>query len=257
MDDRRMGDNGRQKLGIGDLFEVGDLMMLIETLDFASARSLFSGSEDRKSVAARFQFLAGKLAEMSPLPKGKRNMGYDWFEVMKAAGACRHYLAYLVTEDDGYGGPTYHLEVVCDDVVRRVVTEGSKDEILSSIEKVMECLRDQAPIDAEPLVMLASLVEMERKITVRRKESIQWHNEGRLDEATAAIRERLKDVSSFVHVVEATNSWAVDTMLEARFAVPLSACDRVIGYIDEMNAPAKQEYEKRYSKREFSVTRSP
>jgi hypothetical protein len=257
MSGKRPGDNGGNQLNIGDLFEVGDLMMLIETLNFASTRARFSSGESNVAASERFMFLSKKLAELSPLPRGERTLGFEWFEIMQRARECDFYLAYLVEEAESYSESKFHLDIVCDDVERRVVSKGDKAEIIASLPGVMQYIREQARVTAEPLVMLNGLVELNEKLDIRRRESVAWRNEGRLDEATAAMRRQLLPASPYVHVVEAARSWVVDTMVEARFAVPVSAYDRVIAYIGELNQSAKEEYESRYSKRDFSVSISP
>lgn len=257
MADDKRGGNGGMKLDIGDLFDIGDLLMLIETLNYASTRTRMSSGPGNEAEADRFHFLSEALAKLSPLPKGDRNMGYTWFKTIQAAKSCAYYGAYLVEDDASYGKKPCHLDVVCGDLSFRVVKNGVKEEILASIPEVNRFIRDVAPVMAEPLVGLNGLVDIGTKLKVRTKGSQDWENAGRLDEVTAAMDKALGPATPFVFVVEASGFWAVDTVVEARFLVPSSNAEDVVAHVAELNAEALAEYSKKYRSQDFTVARTP
>ena len=257
MADGNKGDNGGGKLAIGDLFETADLMMLIETLNFAATRSRFSSGPGNEEVSRRFHFLSEKLLALSPLPKGERSLGFEWFKAMKKAAACRFYGAYLVEEDQGYRETHCHLDVVCDDEVHRVVTKGRKEEIVSSLPEVLRFVREAAPIDAEPLVGLNGMVDLGERVEIRRRGNQGWENKGRLDGVSRAMEKALSPATPFVHVVDASNFWGIKTVVEARFAVPVSVAPSVIAHVSDINADALAEYSKKYSSPDFAVSLAP
>lgn len=257
MSDNGKGGNGGMKLDIGDLFEVRDLLMLIETLNFAATRTMMSDGPGNEAESERLRFLSEKLAELSPLPKGERNMGYSWFKAMSKAKDCAFYGAYLVEDSQGYGKSVFHMDIVCDDLVVRAVKKGKKDEIVEAIPAVVRYLRDSAPVEAEPLVGLNGLVDLGERVGIRRKGDLDWENKGRLDAVASAMSAILAPVSPFVYVIEASNFWAVQSVVETRFAVPVSAAAAVVEHVRGLNEDALAEYSKRYSSQDFNVSMTP
>lgn len=234
------GSNGRKRLDLGDFLGVPDLMMVMEALNYAVARSMFSSGDQKREVSARFSELAQRLADLSPLPKGDRNLGFEWFSIMRKAASCKNYGAYLVKEES-YSKERCHLDIVCDGAMERVVANGDEAEIVAAIPEVMRWIREEAPLTAEPLVMFKGLVDIGDYT----------------DDVAKALSGRLASATPFVHLVDAENFWASKNVIETRFAVPASCAEAVIALVAELNRPALEQYSKQYSRTDFSVSPSP
>jgi hypothetical protein len=247
--------NGGATLDLNGIFTIGDIVMMIDLLQYGAARSMMTEGKD---ASERMVKLQEQLVALSPLPKSgdRSSMGYEWFRACKAASNCAYFGAYMV-ELERYRENEYHVDIVVDGEVQRVVSNGKKAEIEAALPAIRQCLRDLAPIDAEPVILLKGLVDLGERIDVRRLESLDWQNKGRLDAVQVSMSDRLSTATPYVHVADASNHWNVKTVVEARFAVPVSVAEDVIAHVAELNSGALAEYSKKYRAEPFLVAPVP
>lgn len=239
-----MSGNGDANLDLNGMFNMGDIIMMIDLLQYGAVRASMEGG---KAAGQRLATLQKQLQALSPLPKSKRgsSMGVDWYNACKAAQSCSYFAAYLVECGRGYGNSDFHLDVVCDGQVFRVVQHCEKADIEASLPAVRGALRDIAPVGAEPLVLLKGLVDLEGVGRIRRRELAEWENEGRLDDAKSWMEAKLSPATPFVHLIDAENySGAV---VDARFAVPVSRKDDVVAHVADINSGAVEDYKNKWS----------
>lgn len=184
-------------------------------------------------------------------------MGHEWYRACKAASKASFYGAYIVEDSNGCRENECHLDIVCDDEVHRVVSKGKREEIEAALPSVRQCLRDLAPVQAEPITVLKGLVDLIDHVEVARKETQEWRNKGPLDAVQAIMRNQLAPATPYVHVVEASNFWAIKSVVHARFAVPVSVAETVVTYVADLNKDALAEYSKRYRNESFEVAMAP
>ncbi|MBY3155223.1 hypothetical protein HFO56_23150 [Rhizobium laguerreae] len=253
MADGKQG-NGEATLDLNGIFAIGDIVMMIDLLQYGAVRSMMGEGKD---ASERMVQLREQLVALSPLPKSgdRSSIGHEWFRACKAASKCSYYGAYMVERENSRNNE-YHMDIVCDAEVQRVVSNGKRGEIEAALPAIRQCLRDLAPIGAEPVVLLKGLVDLGERVAIRHMESIGWQNEGRLDAVQVAMRERLSPATPFVHVVNASNFWGVNSVIEARFAVPVSVAEEVIAHVAELNSDALAEYSKKYRAESFAVAPS-
>ncbi|MCS4088601.1 hypothetical protein [Rhizobium sp. BK176] len=243
--------NGGATLDLNGIFTIGDIVMMIDLLEYGMARAIMTEGKD---ASERMEQLHAQLVAVSPLPESgdRRKMGYEWFRACKSVSKCAYFGAYMV-EVQHYRENEYHMDAVIDGEVQRVVASGNKEEIEAALPLVRQCLRDIAPIDAEPVTLLKGLVDLGETVEIRRLEQQDWQNKGRLKAVQAALADRLSVATPFVHVADASNHWSVKTVVEARFAVPVSVAEDVITHVAEINAGALADYSKKYRPEPFSV----
>lgn len=259
MTDDKSKTNGGRTLDLNGLLNVGDLMFMIDSLSFAATRARFcDGDKGGVEVSERLREIVGKLKEMSPLPKGDRTTGFEWFFACRAASTCSHYGVYLI-EEKHYNGSGVHMEIVCDDTVHRIVTNGDRDEIAASLQSIREYIRDIAPVSAEPLTVLKGLVDLPSRVAIEREDDFRRNKVSRFIPLTEAMRDHLASATPFVHIIDAKNFWGIDTVVEARFAVPVSSAEAVFSYVAEMNSGAIADYRAKYqfSSSDFGMTPAP
>lgn len=247
--------NGGATLDLNGIFTIGDIVMMIDLLQYGAARSMMTEGKD---ASERMVQLQKQLVKLSPLPKSgdRPSMGYEWFRACNAASNCAYFGAYMV-EVERYRENEYHLDVVVDGEVQRVVTNGKKTEIEAALPDIRQCLLDLAPINAEPVILLKGLVDLGERVEIRRLESLDWQNKGRLDAVQVSMADRLSTATPYVHVADASNHWSVKSVVESRFAVPVSVAEDVIAHVAELNAGALAEYSKKYRAEPFAVTLAP
>jgi hypothetical protein len=247
--------NGGATLDINGIFTIGDILMMIDLLQYGAARAVMSEGKD---ASERMIQLQEQLVALSPIPESgdRRKMGFEWFRACKAVANCAYFGAYMV-ETDHYSEKEYHMDAVIDGEVQRVVASGKKEEIEAALPLVRQCLRDIAPINAEPLTLLKGLVDIGERVEIRRLEPQDWQNVGRLKAVQAVMADRLSPATPYVHVADASRHWSVKTVVEARFAVPVSVAEDVIAHVAELNADALAEYSKKYRPEPFAVSPAP
>lgn len=242
--------NGGMKLDLSGVFQMGDLIMMVDALEYAATRSFMN---DGKDASGRFQEIIAQLKAVSPLPKGDRTMGHEWYRACKAAAKCAYFGAYMVKHDISYRQNDFHLDVVCDGEIHRVVSSGMRGEIEAALPGIRACLRDLAPIEAESVTLLKGLVDLFQNVAIRQVETQEWENRGRLDPVQARMKELMSPVTPYVHVIDASNFWSIQSVVDARFAVPVSAAQAVIAHVADLNASVIAEYSKNYQSKEFIV----
>jgi hypothetical protein len=251
-EDRR--GNGGTTLDLNGVFTMGDLVMMIDLFQYGVGRSMMCEGRD---ASKRMEEIVEQLKALSPLPKGKCSLGHEWYRACKAASSATYYGAYMVEIPRSYRGSDFHMDVVCDGEVHRVVQEGVREDIEASLLAVRQCLRDLAPVSAEPVTILKGLVDLDQEIDIRRREDQDWQNKGRLDEIQVAMSDRLLPTTPYAHVIEAKNFWAIKSVVETRFAVPVSVAEAVVAHVADLNHGALTEYSKKWRSEPFVVTPSP
>lgn len=243
--------NGGAGLDLNGVFRMGDLVMMIDVFEYGATRSMMCEGKD---ASIRMQEIVEQLKTLSPLPKGDRSLGHEWYRACKAAAKATYYGAYIVEIPRGYRDNDFHMDVVCDGEVHRVVECGKREEIEASLVAVRQCLRDLAPVSAEPVTLLKGLVDLEQEVSIRSREDQEWRNKGRLDEVQAAIEGRFAPATPYVHVIDAKNFWAIKSVVETRFAVPVSVAEAVVDHVADLNRGALAEYSKKWRSEPFVVT---
>jgi len=161
---RGFGDNGDGGIVLSGVLDHGDLLVVIDALSFQSTRSRFFGGGP--DISDRLDAIVEKLKSVSPLPPGERTHGYEWFRACSSVKSSAFFGCYLVEERTGYDSRAYHLDVVADRSVQRVVRGGSRGEIEAALQGVSSCLRELAPLSAEPVVILAGTLELSAPVEV-------------------------------------------------------------------------------------------
>lgn len=246
--------NGGADLDLNGVFKIGDLIMMIDVFEYGVVRSMMC---EGKEASKRMQEIVEQLKALSPLPKGDRSLGHEWYRACKAASKASFYGAYMVEDQNGYRDNDFHMDVVCDGEVHRVVEKGDRAEIEAALASVRQCLRDLAPVAAEPIMVLKGLVDLNDRIDIARKEAQTWANNGRLDTVSAAMKDQLAPATPYVHVIDASNFWGIRTVVETRFAVPLSVAEDVVAHVADLNKDALAEYSKKYRNESFEVVMAP
>lgn len=251
--DRKQG-NGGAGLDLNGVFKIGDLIMMIDVFEYGVVRSMMCEGKD---ASKRMEEIVEQLKALSPLPKSERSLGHEWYRACKAASKSSYYGAYMVEDQNGYRNNDFHMDVVCDGEVHRVVEKGERSEIEAALVSVRQCLRDLAPVAAEPITLLKGLVDLNDRIDIASKEAQAWANKDRLNAVSAAMENQLAPATPYVHVIDASNFWGIRTVVETRFAVPLSAAEDVVAHVAGLNKGALAEYSKSYSRESFEVVTAP
>ncbi|MCZ7862660.1 hypothetical protein O9X98_14895 [Agrobacterium salinitolerans] len=251
--DNKQG-NGGAGLDLNGVFKIGDLVMMIDVFEYGVVRSMMCEGKD---ASKRMQEIVEQLKALSPLPKGDRSMGHEWYRACKAASKSSFYGAYMVEDRNGYRDNDFHMDVVCDGEVHRVVEKGEREEIEAALASVRQCLRDLAPVTAEPITVLKGLIDLSERVEIAHKEVQPWANKGRLDAVSATMKDQLAPATPYVHVIDASNFWGARTVVETRFAVPLSVAEDVVLHVADLNKGVLAEYSKRYSNQSFEVSMAP
>ncbi|MNV91286.1 hypothetical protein D3C71_1857660 [compost metagenome] len=69
----------------------------------------------------------------------------------------------------------------------------------------------------------------------------------------AAIEGRFAPATPYVHVIDAKNFWAIKSVVETRFAVPVSVAEAVVDHVADLNRGALAEYSKKWRSEPFVV----
>jgi hypothetical protein len=246
--------NGGAGIDLNGVFKIGDLIMMIDVFEYGVVRSMMCEGKD---ASERMKVIVEQLKALSPLPKGERSLGHEWYRACKAASNASFYGAYMVEDKSGYRSSDFHMDVVCDGEVHRVVERGDRGAIEAALLPVRQSLRDLAPVAAEPITVLKGLIDLTDYVQIAREELQSWANKGRLDGVQALMNEQLAPATPYVHVIDASNFWSIRSVVETRFAVPLSVAEDVVAHVADLNKGALAEYSKKYRSDAFEVARAP
>lgn len=250
-------DNGGMKLDLSNLFEPGDLLMLIDALQIGRTTAMMSGGKTGKQAADRFKLLVDALRDIAPIKLPTRRDGYDWLDICQAVKECSHLICYAADERD-WTKTKHHIDVHVDGRTWRLVEDVEAGEASENAARVHEYLRSLAPIEAESMAMLKGLVRVEGDIDFPRDDVRDETGRKKFAGLQSAMAEQIGAAAAALHVVAGEPSYIVKDVYEVRFAVPKSQAAAVMARVAEMNAQAIEDYRAKYSgEREISVGPSP
>jgi len=149
-----MAGNDRKEFTV--TFSAADILIVADALSIGSTTALMCGS---KASQERLQELRAQFQAMSPLPKGNRTEGYEWFSACTALRNARWFEVFAEPKD-GYHNRGMSDVVVQVDDRRFTVSEGvPSEEARAALPAINEFLSEVCGLDAQRLVQIE--VEMD------------------------------------------------------------------------------------------------
>lgn len=141
-----MARNDRREFSVK--FNAADILIVADALSIGSTTALMCGSQASQK---RLQELRAQFQAMSPLPKGNRSEGYEWFSACTALRNARWFEAYAESRDGYHNRGKSDIVVQVDDR-RYTVSEGIPSaEVEKTLPAINDFLSEVCDMDAKPL----------------------------------------------------------------------------------------------------------